>query len=227
MKKLAIVASFAALSASSFAVLFSDAVGDVNMPGGYFANQDISGVDVTHTAGSITFKINIVGDINASDWGKYGLMIDTTAGGTAGANPWNRSFAMTGTDFFVGSWVDGGSGSNQLFSWTGSGWSGATTAANVKTANSVSYTYSWAQLGIGYGSTICFDAWSSGGSDGDSAWDLLSKNVVNDSNADGVTGWQEYTTSGTPACYTIPVPEPTGVLALGLGVVALLRRKKA
>jgi len=75
------------------------------------------------------------------------------------------------------------------------------------------------------GSVFTFDAWSSGGNGGDSAWDLLSKSGVNDSNNDGVTDWGEYTTSQSNLTYRV-VPEPGSFLALGLGVLALVRRKK-
>ncbi|MBL8048696.1 MAG: PEP-CTERM sorting domain-containing protein [Chthonomonas sp.] len=229
MKKLALMIGIVAAS-NAFAVTYNDAVGDVNMPGGYFANQDITSVDVTHTIGTITFRINLNADIVATNWGKYGLMIDSMPGGdvTTG-NPWARAVSMpSGMDFWVGSWVDQApTGFNQLFAYSGGSWGPAQQSANViPVNNAVQYTYTWAQLGLTWGSTFCFDAWSSGGNGGDAAWDLLSKSVVNDSNNDGQTFWTEATESNSQLRYTIPVPEPGSFLALGLGALALLRRKK-
>lgn len=226
MKKIALLIGIVAVS-NAYAINYADSINDVNMPGGYFAHMDISSVDVSHTNGTITFRINTNGDLVSNNWGKYGLIIDGAAGGTSTV-AWNRAFSMAGADYFVGSWVDQDVvGYNQLFGWNGSNWGSPAQVANViPSNNSVQYTYSWAQLGLTYGSTIRFDAWSSGGSNGDAAWDFLSKSGVNDSNNDGQTGWQEYTESNSQLTYTIPVPEPSSTLALGLGAVALLRRRK-
>lgn len=227
MKKIALILAGSTLMSSAFAVIYNDATNDVNMPGGYFGNQDISSVEVTNDLTNITFKISLAASIDpGNDWGKYGLMIDSTAGGDSSfGNPWARAVAMpSGMDFWVGSWVDGGTGQNQLHKYTGS-WSQLQQVNNVETSNSVQYTFSLAQLGLSVGSTFVFDAWSSGGNGGDSAWDLLSKSGVNDSNNDGQTGWGEQTTSTSQLSYRV-VPEPGSFLALGLGALALLRRKK-
>jgi hypothetical protein len=227
MKKLAISLFGASLLGSSaFAVIYNDAINDVNMPGGYFINQDISSVEITNDATSITFKINVAGGVPSSNWGKYAIMIDSVAGGDMTSNGWGRSVGMaSGMDIWLPSYIDSDN-KNQLWTYSG-GWStmGANDVSNTVGANSIEFTRSLSSLGLSIGSTFLFDAMTTGGGGNDSAWDLLSKSVVNDSDNDGVTGWSENTTSTSQLSYTV-VPEPGSFLALGLGALALMRRKK-
>jgi len=230
MKKLILMLGATAMVAGANAVVFSDAVGDVNMPAGYFSNQDIKSVTVTNDATNVYFTIELNGSIaGGSNWGKYAIMIDSAAGGYTGNNPtvWNRSISMpSGMDHWIGAWVDG-SGGNQLYSYTGvaNNWNAAAVQGTTLTGTSFTVTTPLASIGISVGQTFCFDVMSSGGNGNDSAWDLLSKNVVNDSDNDGVTGWSELTQSTNCVAYTA-VPEPATMTALALGAVATLRRRK-
>jgi len=104
--------------------------------------------------------------------------------GSNSSNGWNRPISMNaygGMTHWVGSWVDSGGGA-QLWTHGGSGWSetAATYSGNFGgfsiSGNTITYKVSMGSLGLGYGSVFAFDAYSSGGGNGDGAIDALANN---------------------------------------------------
>jgi hypothetical protein len=131
------------------------------------------GIATTKSAGSTTNNA----------WGRPILMNVATNGTTYGMTHW------------IGSWVNGGGGS-QLWTYGTTNWSGpaslsayAIVATNQST---ISYSVSKTSLGVTTGDTLYFDAYSSGGGGGDSAVDALANPSTS------ITSWgQTYTSSTT------------------------------
>jgi hypothetical protein len=207
------------------AATYLDATGET-IAGG---NLDISSVDVSHTATALTFKINLLGDPVAIDWGKYLIGIDSIAGGDPAGNGWAKPIGMSsGMDYFVGSWVDSGNGA-EIRNWTGAAWNlqSATYSPNPdalgisKDSSSVTLTFDFAGLGLAPGSIFTFDVYASGGG-GDGAVDALG----NPAQTIPGPAWTDYYNSGENVLsYTITaVPEPTFGALLGLGSWLVLRR---
>ena len=153
-----------------------DTAGDIFPPDTIL---DITSVEVNNTATLLTFKINLVGNPVATDWGKYMIAIDSTAGDTTG-NGWGCPISMSsGMDYFVGSWVDSGNGA-EIRKWTGS-WNLQSATYNPnpdglaisKDASSVTLSFQFAGLGLALGNSFNFDVYTSGGGGGDSAIDAL------------------------------------------------------
>jgi hypothetical protein len=208
------------------AATYTDTVGET-ISGGHI---DFSSVEVNNTASAITFKLNLAGDPVVTDWGKYMIGIDSAAGGDTTGNGWNRPISMSsGMDWFVGSWVDFGSGA-EIRKWTGSAWTLQSATYNPnpdnlsisKDASSVTLTFDMAGLGLAAGNTFTFDVYSSGGGGGDSAIDAAAN--LNQS----VNDWSvPYNSGQLVLSYTItPIPEPTTTALLGVGAVLLLFRRR-
>jgi len=188
---------------------------------------DITSVDVNNTATALTFKINLAGDPVATDWGKYMIGIDSAAGGDAAGNGWGRPIGMaSGMDYWVGSWVDFGNGS-EIRKWTGA-WNLQSATYNPnpdalsisKDNSSVTVTFNFAGLGLAAGNAFTFDVYTSGGGGGDGAIDALGNP------AQSIANWGDaYNSGANVRSYTIQVvPEPATGLLLGLGSLILLRR---
>lgn len=212
-----LLASTATLSS---AAVFSDTVGD-NFDGN--AHMDITSVEVTNTASDITFTITVNGSLT-TDWGKYPIGISTGSGGDTAlvGNPWNRAINMAdGMNAWVGTWVNGGGGS-EGWTYSGGAWTkNGNGTANVS-GNTATYTLPLSVLGLSAGGPIRFDVYSSGGGGGDGANDASSNP------GQASSGWQsQYTTPAAGGhLYNVVVPEPTSIAALaGLATVALRRRK--
>jgi len=225
-KTLSALLAGSVLSASSaYSATYLDSTGETIGPG----NLDISSVEVNNTATALSFKINLMGSPVATDWGKYLIGIDSTAGGDPAGNGWLKPIGMSsGMDYFVGSWVDSGNGA-EIRNWTGAAWNLQSATYNPnpdalaisKDASSVTLTFNFAGLGLGAGSTFAFDVYTSGGG-GDGAIDAAGNS------AQTIPGpaWTDYYNSGANVLsYTITaVPEPTLGGLLGLGGLVILHR---
>lgn len=216
---LALVAGLA--SAASAQVTYTDAQNDIFDNG--FAHLDITNVVVSHTATDITFQINVRGDLDATDWGKYCIGIDTGAAGGDAGNGWGRniSWGTQGIDFWVGSWVDGGGGAefrnplNLIGATYNSNFPGVVSDGGLTRT----VTLSRAALGLTGNDTFRFDVISTGGGGSDPGVDHLSASGL------ATPGWGSQSSAGTFLSYTIPSP---GALALvGMGGLVAARRRRA
>jgi len=232
---LAVSSSFAAQGTTS---PYSDPAGDIDA-GISTGNGtlDILGMEVTNDATDLTFTLTLNGDISTTDWGKFMIGIATGGTGTTTGNGWNRPINLDspigGMDYWIGSWVDGGGGS-ELYSYGVTSWNAPSTPAGFSlaagTSSTISYTLSLSSLGLAPSDVFYFDAYSSGGGGGDSAIDALANPNVS------VTTWAgPYTSSTTGSggvglnSYQV-VPEPTtyALLTLGaLGVAGYAARRRA
>jgi hypothetical protein len=212
----------AALAVNVQAATYNDSTGDT-LPTASI--MDITSVEVNSTATDLIFKINLAGDPVATDWGKYMIALDTTVGGDSAGNGWSRPISMSGMDYWVGSWADGGNGA-EVRNYSGAwGLQSATYGPNTdnllvsKDSSSVTVQFAFAGLGLGAGSSFIFDVFSSGGGGADSAIDALANP------AQSVANWGDAYGSQSTLSFTIPqVPEPTSLAFLGLGSLLLINR---
>lgn len=217
IRSIALSLALVAAPSAAAGTVFSDATFDLFDNG--VANLDIVGVQVTNSGADITFTVETRGYAN---WTKYLFFFNTGAADQTGTNGWNRPVNLNGQtiDRFIGSWVDQGSDNSQFWSWNGA-WNLDFTFSNDQsdTANNkVSWTFSLAALGVGFGDVLLFDVGTSGGGDQDTTVDLLSRE-------DQATDWwTNPATAGAYRAYTI-VPGP-GSLAIGACAAALLRRRR-
>jgi len=232
----AILASvLAAPAIANPGVVFTDATGDI-ASGISTGNGtlDLVSMEVSHTASDIQFKLTVNGNVGSTDWGKFMIGISSSGTKTSSGNGWGRPINMSsngGMTHWIGSWVDGGGGS-QLWTNGGSGWSGPGATAGYVIAgganSTITYTVSRASIGMVGNGTLYFDAYSSGGGGGDGAIDALSRSNASVSNwgdsftTSGVASGTSASTTGGAFAYVIPAP---GALAL-LGVAGLLGAKR-
>lgn len=197
---------------------------------------NISSVEVTNDAEYIYFAISMVGDLDATTWGKYVVGLDT--GRNAGDNStdpgsWNRNVDWgRGITDFVGSWTDGGgSGAGaELRSWDGSAWGltdatyGAGTDVMADDAGHSSgiqmLAISLSALGLVDGDVLEFDVFSTGGG-ADPGVDHLSRGDYS------TDAWANPSLSGAFLSYTInivPIPSSAAIALLGLCGLAAVKR---
>jgi hypothetical protein len=172
------------------------------------------------------------GNVTDTNWGKFMIGINNGSAGdtSVNGNGWGRPINMTsptgGMTNWIGSWVDGGGGGAENRSWAASSWGlvGATYNSNFGSfaissgaQSTITYTVSMASLGLAQGDTFFFDAYSSGGGDGDSAVDALANPNY------AISSWGGPYTSLVCPSYTIPAP---GAIAL-LGVAGLALRGRS
>ncbi|MBE2181182.1 MAG: PEP-CTERM sorting domain-containing protein [Chthoniobacterales bacterium] len=207
---------------------YTDAAGDIDgsiATGG--GTLDILGMEVTNNATDITFTLTLNGNISTTDWGNF--MIGISTGSTASVdtgNGWNRPIELNspigGMDYWVGSWVNSGGGS-QLWSYNGTSWDGPSALAgysfNAGATSTITYTLTLASLGLSIDDVFYFDAYSSGGGGGDSAVDALANPNVS------ITSWGgPYTSEVNPGTglnsYQV-VPEPSTYALLALSAMGL------
>ena len=212
-------------------VTYNDAINDI-APSLATGNGtlDLVKMEVSNTATDVVFQLTVNGNIGSTDWGKFMIGIANNKGnGTSSSDAWGRPITMSangGMTHWLGSWVDGGGGS-QLWTNGSSGWSGPASPAGFTLSagaqSTVSFTASIASLGMSIGDTFAFDAYSSGGGSGDSAIDALANPNF------AVSNWGEAYNSGASTSFTYTlgaVPAP-GAIAL-IGAAGLLaRRRKA
>jgi hypothetical protein len=180
---------------------------------------DIASVEVSNNAFDVVFKINLVGNPVATDWGKYLIAFDTIPGGDTAGNGWGRPISMaSGMDYWVGAWVDGGNG-GQIWQYSGS-WSQTGSSSVSKTTSSVTISVPMVSLGVGISNSFDFDIYTTGGGGGDGAIDALSR--TNQS----IANWGDSFSTTNNRTYTIvPVPTPTNrvTFSVDLGVpIAIL-----
>ena len=232
-RRLVTAGMLALIAGGAQADVYTDEVGDIhsNITGADIL--DIASVEVTNDANFIYFAISVTGDLDAVNWGKYLIGMDTGRNVGENSNPWGRNvdFGRGITDF-VGSWAnDGGSGAGaELYAWN-SGWGltdstyGAGTEIMGDDADHSSgiqrIAVSLAALGLGNGDVLEFDIISTGGGGADSGIDHLSR-------LDSATDWwTNQSLSGQFLSYTIQVvPLPSSAMAglLGLGGLAAFQR---
>jgi len=229
---------------ASTTATYADPAGDIDagLSTGY-GTLDILSMEVANTATDINFKLTVNGDLSSTDWGKF--MIGIATGKTDGAltgNGWGRpinlsydndpfAIQIVGMNHWIGSWVDGGGGSELLsYDNSGSSWSAPTSLASYSitsgATSEIFYSVPLTSLGLTAGDSFWFDAYSSGGGNADSAIDSLANPNVS------VSSWGgPYTSYATAAggpglnSYTV-VPEPSACLLLILGTAGLLRRSR-
>jgi hypothetical protein len=187
--------------------VYTDTAGDLNdgTTGGDnlagFTHLDIKSVEVTNTISHLVFKINLTGNPQAVNWGKYAIGIDTnTATGdiSANGNGWGRKITMAprGMDYWVASWVDGGGGA-ELYAFDGAAWLKLPTGPSVSTTtNSATIRFPFASLNKVFGDTVDFDVYTTGGGT-DPAVDALNNPAV------AVKGWADFYTNNNVSTYTL------------------------
>ena len=235
MRKLFLSAAISACFAMGVsATLYTDTTGDAAFG---ISVVDIVSVEVTHDATDVNFKITVDSDIDTpdpmgTDWGKYLIGIDSTAGGDPTGNGWARPISMTsGMDYWIGSWVNAHPANGaQVWSWTGATWSEdfSTTAGDPEigvtdAGTMINISIAQSALGLSNGDTFIFDVFSSGGGATDSAVDALSDPTTT------IADWPDAYASGSQLSYTIPEPSTYALIAfgvLGLASRRLVRRKK-
>jgi len=225
MKKLLAACVLLAMAVPAQATIYNDSVNDV-FTGAGGGILDIVSVEVTNDATDISFKFTLAGDVDATDWGKYMVAIDSVVGGDSAGNGWGRPISMSaGMDSWLGGWADSGNGM-ELYNWAGSWpfppneatWNGSTTISASKSGTMFTLTTTLANLGLGLGDSFLFDAFSSGGGGGDGAVDSLGNPNQN------IGDWGEFS-DATPLKYIV-VPEPATLAFIGLAGLALIRRRR-
>lgn len=225
MKTFALIAGLA-LGSSAMANPYIDATSDLFDNG--FAHLDIVNVTVSHTATHMTFDILLGGDVNATNWGKYMIGINTGAPGADTSNGWGpRPVSWNGQaiNYWIGTWADTGGevrqmtgnndGSNILNDAT---YIGGTQMTVTPSGFHHVITFSRASIGFTGDGTIFFDVLSSGGGSGDPGVDHLSRSDMS------TPGWSTGSVAGQFLSYTIPTP---GSIALiGLSGLAAIRRRR-
>jgi hypothetical protein len=230
--------AFAVGGASSF---YTDAAGDIH-PGIATAGgtADILGMEVSNSSTDIVFTLTLNGNVASVDWAKFAVGIATgSTNSTNTGNGWGRPLQLNspigGMDYWFGAWVYGGGGT-EFFSYNGTSWTGPSTLSGFSvvpgSTSTLTYTLSLSSLGLSPGDTFYFDAYSSGGGDGDSAIDSLANPNVS------VSSWGQTYTSSTVGsggtglnAYTLTsIPEPATSAALlgafSLAFLALRRRPR-
>lgn len=220
----------------AMAVVYTDALGDVNAPMTGYGNPnvDLASLEITNTATDITFKFTTnTSDIASPNWIKLNVVMRRGGGlldSGANGNGWLRPYALAGgADRFIGGWVDGGSGGFEARQYNGTDWGGTSPAGatynstpgmvSVISGNTASYTVNLSTLGLSLGDTFTFDATTTGGGGNDGAWDPLSMSTGQ------ITAPDQASVLNSNLQYTV-VPEPASMTALALGAAALLRRRK-
>lgn len=220
------LAALSLVSFSAYADLYSDATGDIVVPGGAPPNShmDIASVLVTNTLTDISFQVNLVGDPVSPNWAKYNIIMRSPVSAdldmSADGNAWGRNYALAGgANRFIAGWTDQVADNSQGHAFAAGGWSQTSTFSSVIGTNSVTYTVSLASLGLVAGNSLRFDVVTTGGGD-DGAVDALSNPNPQ------ITDWSQSSVVAGLDYRVAAVPEPASMIALGVGAAALLRRRR-
>ena len=236
---IATLGALASLTAAVHAnpgVVYNDATGDINpsiATGG--GTLDLVRMEVSHTATDLVFALTVNGNLTDTNWGKFMIGIsngsagDTSVNGNGWARPINMGSPTGGMTNWIGSWVDNGGGAEK-YSWAPSSWGlvGATYNSNFGSfaiasgaQSTITYTVSMASLGLAAGNTFYFDAYSTGGGNGDSAVDALANPNY------AISSWSgPYTSSSTTGIFSYTIPAPGAIALLGLaGLIGARKRR--
>lgn len=215
---------------------YPDAVGDTFLGGGS-QWMDIGGVSVTDDGVNLFITIQ-TGAYNNNDggqnWAKYLVWFDLDGVGSGNAgNGWGRNINTNrASDYYVGTWVDGGGG-GEVYRATGSGtgdwsrtdatWDGSTRIAMDNSQSGSGFStirVELAALGVTAGNTkIFFDVATTGGGSGDPGVDHLSRGDL------ATTDWPVQSVAGEFLSYTT-VPTPGTLALIGLGGLVAGRRRR-
>ena len=168
MKKI-IVLTIAALfmTAPIFGTVYTDPTNDLDAAVNN-DNLNFTGAEVTNDITTISFTINILGDIQSVNWGKYMIGINSVAGGDTNGNAWARPISMSsGMNYWLGGWVDAANDNVQLWHYDNGAWTNTAVYTSTIHPNSVVYSAPLSALGLTPGSSFTFDIYSSGGGAGD------------------------------------------------------------
>jgi len=223
-KMMALAALVAAAGAASAAQTYNDATGDLF--DNSFGHLDIRSVTLSNTLTTLSITLNVNGNASATNWGKYLFLFDVNGNASGRAdNPWGRSINTSGrlNDAYIGSWVDQNPDSfAQTWRDTG-GWNQTNTVVidrSLAAIGTIKYTINLADLGmVADGSTIYFDAMSSGGTANDPGVDHLSAAGL------ATPGWGTGSTAGNYLAYVL-VPSPGTLALVGLGGLVAGRRRR-
>ncbi len=223
--KIACVLCALLLAGSAYgSLVYNDSTGDIDA-GLSTGNGtlDIVSMEVSHTASDIVFALTVNGNVSTTDWGKFMIGIATGGSGTTSGNGWGRPINLDspigGMNYWIGSWVDGGSGA-QLWSYNSgtTSWDGPGALASFSftpgAMSLMTYTVSRSSLGLTGNDTFYFDAYASGGGGTDSAVDALSNPDIS------ITAWdQAYTSDSVNGISSYTIPEPNTLVLTGLGLL--------
>lgn len=234
------VATMVGISSAFAAQTYTDSSTDIGAVADAGGTANFLSAEVSNTATDLVFKLNLNGSVPATDWAKFMIGISTSSSalntptGNGWARPINVNSPNGGVNFWIGSWVDWGGGSN-MWEYTGPGttggggtnseWTGRSGSSLLMSGSQLTLTVTRASLGLNSTSdvTIYFDAFSSGGGGGDAAIDALSTSNVSMAN------WGDTTSISSPLSYTVSgIPEPSSSILMGLGLagLAVLRRTR-
>ena len=197
--------------------IYYDATGDIATGN---ANLDITQVEVTNDESNVYLTLTV--DSLDGDWGKYLLFFDIFGGGSGdNDNPWGRDIGgLSGTDYFVGSWLDGGGGTDGSV-YTDDGWANVVNPGMTVdwVLNTISFTFEdmvtlYTNDGI---SGFNFEVATTGGNWGDPAIDLLGGEGTQ-------PGWGGGSTSTDWMHYEIAIPAPSALALLALAGLGRRRR---
>lgn len=238
--KTALIAAVALAAGSASADIYNDMTGTAVAPGvgdiaanfSSFTHLDIAQVEITNDSTWLTIAITVVGDMDATNWGKYGIGIDTGKSVGSNSNGWGRNIDWgRNINVWSASWADdGGSGVGGEFysyddggaAWNllGATWNGDTNIQGDDSNHPFTQTwrFKFADIGLALGDTIEFDVITTGGGGGDPGVDHLSRS------APATTDWPNQSVAGQFRSYTL-VPAPGSLALLGLGGLAARRRR--
>lgn len=229
MKQLLATALIVSVASSAFAAKFGEAPGDLNAPMNTYGNPnaDLVAVEVTNDASTLFIKLTTNStDISNPNWIKLNVAMragSTFPLSTASTIGWPRNFGMDGgANMYIGGWVDGGGGF-EFRTFNGTDWGGGTPAGATWLSTPgmtvsfdggpVTYALPISLMGLSMGDSITFDATTTGGFDGDGAWDPISitkgQITAPDQNT-MVKGDLRYTLAATPAVQNVTLPVTFG-----------------